>query len=286
MSVLIVGAGGMLGHQLVAELRGTDEVLAVVRRPAPDLGIPCLSVDLRDPNPLLARIASARPSLVINAAGVVKQRQVDPAELWEVNARFPHRLAAACAQAGSHLIHLSTDCVFSGAKGGYREADSPDPVDDYGRSKRDGEPAGDHVMVIRTSMLGIERTNFLGLVEWFLSQQGEIEGFTRAIFNGLTTIALGRLIRRHCAKQGFCAGLWHIGTAPISKFDLLTRLARALGRQDLAIRPSPRVQCDRSLDFTRYAGETGYEPPAWNDMIDELAAQIERRNRIQRRGQA
>jgi dTDP-4-dehydrorhamnose reductase len=278
MTVLITGAHGMLGHQLVAAFAGGQPVIAATRRPAPEMSVPCIVADLRAPDSLFSQIEATRPELVVNAAGVVKQRNYEAAELWEVNARFPHRLAEVCRRSGARLIHLSTDCVFSGREGGYTETDEPDPVDDYGRSKREGEPKGENLMVIRTSMIGLERSHGVGLVEWFLDQRGIVRGFSQAIFSGLTTKALSRLIRDHCAKDGFRSGIWHVGAEPISKFDLLTRLNRALGRSEPAIVADASVRCDRSLDFSRYASETGYRPPGWTQMIDELAIDIKQRS--------
>lgn len=275
MTALVIGSTGMLGHQLVAAFRSTGPVFTASRRGEENGGgAGSIAVDLRRPDPLLALVEAGRFGLVVNAAGIIKQRSADAEEMWEVNARFPHRLAAACRRSGTRLIHLSTDCVFSGRRGRYCEQDVPDPVDDYGRSKLEGEPDSPGTMVVRTSMIGLERTGGHSLIEWFLSQPGPVQGYTGAIFSGLTTRALSRLIRDHCAGDGFRDGLWHVSADPISKFDLLSRLNALLGRRPSLVRRKDDFHCDRSLDYGRYAGSTGYRPPDWDAMLAELADDI------------
>ena len=134
--------------------------------------------------------------MVVNCIGLVKQRPeaADAAALVQANALFPQQLHAACAQRGARLIQISTDCVFAGDRGGYTEADRPDPADLYGRSKLAGEPEGEGVLTLRTSMLGRELDRASGLLEWFLSVRGEAGGYPLAVFTGPTTPVLARLI--------------------------------------------------------------------------------------------
>jgi dTDP-4-dehydrorhamnose reductase len=192
----------------------------------------------------------------------------------QVNAIFPHLLARLCREHNSRLVHLSTDCVFSGKKGNYSEKDRPDPEDIYGLSKLLGETDGPGVVTLRTSMVGLELQRKTGLVEWFLAHKGKsIKGWTKAIFSGLTTAELARVIERLTETMPDARGLYHLSAAPISKFDLLTGLGRRIGG-GTAIAPDDSFNCDRSLDSQRFRTVFGYTPPAWDVMLDELAAEI------------
>src|SRR5262249_32316179 len=129
----------------------------------------------------------------------VKQRSEASAAIpsLEINSLLPHRLALVCAAAGARLVHLSTDCVFSGRKGAYTESDPPDADDLYGRSKYLGEVASPGCLTLRTSIIGRELSRKTGLLEWLLSQRGAtVKGFRSAIFSGFTTHEMGRIIER------------------------------------------------------------------------------------------
>jgi dTDP-4-dehydrorhamnose reductase len=213
---------------------------------------------------------------VINAAGIVKQRTDvrDGALSMEINAIFPHLLARLCREHGARLVLLSTDCVFSGKKGNYSEKDRPDPEDVYGLSKLLGEADGPGILTLRTSMIGLELQRKTGLVEWFLSQKGKsIKGWTKAIFSGLTTAELSRVIESLVARHPDVRGLYNVSGAAISKFDLLATLDLRL-KTGTAITRDDSFRCDRSLDSSRFRAAFGYSPPAWTTMLDELAAEI------------
>lgn len=278
--IVVIGASGMLGHQLVDSLKDSADVLAVCRAAdrLPD-GVRGEAVDARHESGLAALFAHHRPAVVINAAGVIKHRQTSAEEMIEANAVLPHRLVRLCAAHGARLVHISTDCVFSGQRGNYTEGDPPDPDDLYGRSKLLGEVTGPNVVTLRTSMIGLERARFLGLVEWFLAQRGPIKGFTRAIFSGLTTLELARVIRR-VIEHPTLEGLWHVAAQPVSKYDLLTELGKRLPGSAPPIAPDDGLQCDRSLDGRRFSRATGYVAPAWDVMLGELADQIRRRDTL------
>ena len=267
MKILVLGAQGMLGHQLVSSLQARHEVTAAVRRDA----------DLRDPAALQALLARAAPAAVINAAGVIPQRPdgADAVENLEVNALLPQRLAVLCRAAGARLIHVSTDCVYSGERGNYREQDRPDPVDLYGRTKLLGEPAGAGVLVLRTSLIGASPARRTGLVEWFLAQRGPVQGYRHAIFSGVTTQEFARVAELLLARPA-AAGLYHLSAAPISKFDLLSQLRERLGLAT-QILPAAEPRIDRSLDSARFRADFSYVPPSWDAMLDELAAALKQR---------
>jgi len=213
-----------------------------------------------------------RPDAVVNAVGLVKQRpDADNAiDSIEINALFPHRLAALCAEFDVRLLHMSTDCVFSGRVGNYREDDTPDALDLYGRSKLLGELSKPHCLTLRTSIIGRELSRYSGLLEWFLAQKGSVKGFRQAIFSGFTTIELARIIERLLADYPRAAGLYHVSSEPIAKYDLLALLRKALGIA-IDIVPDDGLRIDRSLDSSRFRSEFDYRPPTWEQMADELA---------------
>jgi dTDP-4-dehydrorhamnose reductase len=196
----------------------------------------------------------------------------DPVASLTVNALFPHRVAAACQATGARLIQISTDCVFSGRKGGYTEADTPDAEDLYGRSKLLGEVSGPRCLTLRTSIIGRELSRESGLLEWFMAKQrGRVRGYTNAIFSGFTTQALGEILAWVIGDQQTLAGLYHVASEPISKYSLLTKISKAFGLE-VEIEPYAEYRCDRSLDASRFRTATGWQPPSWDAMIEGLAA--------------
>jgi dTDP-4-dehydrorhamnose reductase len=213
--------------------------------------------------------------VVVNAAGIVKQRADthDSIPNIAINALLPHRVASLCAASGARLIHISTDCVFSGLEGRYTEASTPDPRDLYGQSKLLGEVHAPHCLTLRTSMIGPEISRKTGLLEWFLAQRGSIKGFRRAIFSGFTTLELTRIVERLALHYPAAHGLYHVSAAPISKYDLLAMLGERLP-VDVSIAPDDAFHCDRSLDSSRFRAQFSYAPPAWEEMLDELALAI------------
>ena len=285
MRILVVGGDGMLGHQLVESWSDRHEVWVTLRKDAPARAPrerALFGVDVRRLGDVVDAVAAVRPEAVINAVGIVKQRPTakEYVPSIEVNALFPHQLARVSAAAGARMVHLSTDCVFSGDKGGYVESDRPDPVDLYGRSKLLGEVSeASNCLTLRTSIIGLELGNRGGLVEWFLAQRGRIMGFRRAIYSGLTTIEMARAIEHFLTRDTGLSGVWHLSATPVDKFTLLTRLLARLGARDVEIAPDDAFTCDRSLDSTRLQGRTAYRVPDWDRMLDELAEAIRRRER-------
>jgi dTDP-4-dehydrorhamnose reductase len=286
--VLILGGDGMIGSGLARQLVADHEVAVTVRRTdavsADGLGVPpgrvYGGVDLLRFDSLVAAVADFRPDAVVNAVGVVKQKVVEwPAQsVIELNALVPHRLAAFCRAADIRFVHLSSDCVFSGQRGGYTEADEPDPVDMYGMTKALGEPRDPAALTLRTSTIGLELgPGGKGLVEWFLASSGRLSGYRRAIYTGVTTMELGRLLGRILTRHEDLAGLWQVAAEPVTKFDLLTALADRLGRTDVEVVADDGVVCDRSMSAERLHSVIGYAAPGWPAMIEELAVLIERR---------
>ncbi len=219
-------------------------------------------------------ITQVRPDWVLNCIGIIKQREEaqDAVQAIYVNALFPHLLGQACRKAGARLIHVSTDCVFSGRRGPYRETDPSDAEDLYGRTKYLGEVAGPGCLTVRTSIIGRDLFRDLSLVDWFLSQAGkQVRGYARTLYTGLTTIALSKELWRVITDGPSLQGLYQVSSAPIAKFDLLVMLNEAFRTDTRILRDETEVS-DRSLVSDRYWGETGGHPPSWSEMVTELAA--------------
>ena len=171
------------------------------------------------------------------------------------------------------MLHMSTDCVFSGKKGYYEEGDLPDPEDLYGRTKYLGEVYESHCVTLRTSIIGKELSRKQGLLEWFLSQRGSVQGFRNALFSGFTTLELSRIIEKILTEYSKKGGLYHVSSDPVSKFDLLTLIKRKMGLR-IEIIPAEEPRLDRSLDSTKFRKEFNYTPPAWEEMIEELSGSL------------
>jgi len=289
MRILILGGDGMLGHQLLLSWRERHEVRVTLRGAPPDYEHYGLfsrdnaeyHCDVRDFDTLAGKIRAWRPEAIVNAVGIVKQRSEASNAILslEVNSLLPHRLSRLSGEIGARLVQISTDCVFSGKKGMYCEDDLEDSRDLYGRSKLMGEVHDPQAVTLRTSIIGLELSRRKSLVEWFLAQTGEIRGYSRAIYSGFTTMEMARIIERVLLRHPDIHGLWHVASSPISKYDLLRQLSERLHRQDVRILEDDSFVCDRSLDASRFNAATGYSPPSWARMLDELAEMIRERQR-------
>ena len=220
---------------------------------------------------LISLFAKVKPDVVINCVGLVKQlaQAEDPLASLTINAILPHQLARLCALAGSRLVHVSTDCVFSGIRGMYVEGDTPDARDLYGMSKYLGEVDAPNAITLRTSIIGHELGSPHGLVGWFLEQHEKVRGFTRAIFSGLPTVELARVIRDVVIPHPELRGVYHVSAAPISKFDLLTLIKRKYEKA-IEIEPDDSLVINRSLDSNRFRQASNYTAPAWAELVDAM----------------
>lgn len=281
MKILILGGSGMLGHRLWMNLRKNHEVWVTVRgehNPFPNVPeFPEEFIRYRVDGLMFEEItralASIQPDLVINCIGLIKQMghlARDPLFSIQLNSLLPHRISLICRAANARMLHVSTDCVFSGNKGNYCEEDQSDAQDLYGRTKFLGEVCYPHCVTLRTSIIGMELKNRLGLIEWFLAQEGAIKGFKRAIYTGFTTDELSRIIENYVIPNPDLHGLYQVSSNPISKFDLLN-LAKSAFDKKIEIIPDENFFSDRSLDSARFRALTGYQPPAWKTMLDEMA---------------
>ncbi len=279
MRILILGGSGMLGHALLKALAPRHDVRVTLHHPLEHYRQWPLfhetnsfsGVDVRAPANLAPALIQFRPQAVVNCVGLVKQSPVagDVLANLEINAAAPHRIAGLCRDTGARLIHVSTDCVFSGRKGMYTETDNPDAEDLYGRAKLLGEPDAPHCLTLRTSFVGRELSGKLGLLEWFLGQTGSIKGFRRAIFSGFTTLEMSRIVEMLLTKFPEASGLYHVSSEPIDKYSLL-KLFQDHFRRPLTINGDDSLAIDRSLDSTRFRCDFHYRPPDWPAMVQEL----------------
>ncbi len=279
----MLGAGGMLGHKLSQRLGRSFDTVGAAREGAAGLKqiqsvtrVPTVGgLDVTTTPTVLRILDETQPTVVVNCVGIVKQRPnaLDTAQSVRINSLFPHELAAMCHERHIRLVHVSTDCVFSGDRGSYRESDRPDPVDVYGLSKLLGEVHTSNAITLRTSIIGRELCNFHSLLEWFLRQpiDAEVKGYTRAVFSGFTTIALGDEIARLISDYPQVSGTYHVSAEPISKFKLLSMVKEVFGVRCTII-PDDAFHCDRSLVSDKYRSDVSFTPPSWKQMLEELAS--------------
>ncbi|NJD24022.1 MAG: SDR family oxidoreductase [Betaproteobacteria bacterium] len=280
MKVLVLGASGMLGNATFRLFRESDgyEVIGTVRHErskqyfAASHQLALVSgVDVENIDSLTRVIGDTKPDLVINCIGLVKQlaEADDPLAAIPINSLLPHRIARLCAVADARFVHMSTDCVFSGAKGMYSESDQSDAKDLYGRSKFLGEVDYPNAITLRTSIIGHELEGARSLVGWFLSQSGSVRGFKRAVFSGMPTVEIARLIRDHVIPNPHLHGLYHVSADPINKYDLLGLVADAYGKQ-IKIESDESFAIDRSLDSSRFRSLTGFQPKSWAELVRSM----------------
>lgn len=215
-------------------------------------------------------IDETKPDVVINCIGIVKNIPEEKNLKLNiiVNALFPHQLYDICQNKDIRLIHISTDCVFSGEKGNYTERDLADAVDVYGKTKFLGELP--NAMTIRTSLIGRELFERAGLIEWFISNNGnKVKGFTNAIFSGFTTLEFAQIIFDIITKYPNLKGIYHISAEPINKYNLLLLIRDKLNL-NIDIERSDVPFCNRSLDSTAYRKITNFLPLYWENMIDQF----------------
>jgi len=282
MRVLVLGGSGMLGHQLCRVLSARLETWATFRDEPSRYG----QYNIADQERMLGGVTvenlasvretleNVRPGVLVNCIGIVKQRdeakQAIPS--IQVNALFPHQLAELCREYDARLVQISTDCVFSGLRGAYTEADVPDPVDLYGRSKLLGELNRSGCLTLRTSIIGWQLNTFSSLLSWFSLQRGQrIKGYQQAIYSGFSSRVLATLISDLIETRPDLSGLYQVASESISKYDLLVGLRDRLGWDDIEIEPDDNFYCDRSLIATRFSVATGWKPPGWDEMLSGLA---------------
>lgn len=280
MRVLVLGASGMLGHMVMRYLcaTGAHDAVGAARRTDLHRHVPAAVADrliacpdLGEPRNLEPLLAATAPDAIVNCVGVVKQlaQANDPLVAVPLNTLLPHQLARLTRGGTTRLVHLSTDCVFSGKRGGYTEQDAPDATDLYGLTKLLGEVDQPNAVTLRTSMVGRELGSRNGLVEWFLAQRGQVRGFTRAVFSGLTTYELARVIVDVVLARPALHGVYHVAGPPITKHDLLVLLAAHYGRA-IEVAADDQLVLDRSLGAAKFQEAARYAAPGWATMVAEM----------------
>ncbi|MBN1946993.1 MAG: SDR family oxidoreductase [Bradymonadales bacterium] len=283
MQILILGGAGMLGHKMLQTLQALYSHTRCTIRGALDdpfyrridLFTPSNTieqVDAMDLAELEGLLTELQPDVLVNCIGIVKQREEATAAIPSItlNALLPHLLADWAGCWGGRVIHFSTDCVFSGKRGRYREADPSDAEDLYGKTKFLGEVASGNALTLRTSIIGRELSHFQSLLEWFLAQRRKsIRGYTRVIYSGVTTNYLAELVGRIIGQQPGLSGLYQVTAPAISKYELLCRLKEAYGIE-VEILPDDHPVSDRSMIGDRFLQATGWTTPSWDDLVDQL----------------
>ncbi|MBC7946415.1 MAG: SDR family oxidoreductase [Chitinophagaceae bacterium] len=279
--ILILGVTGMLGHSLFKILLASDtyEVYGTARSV---IGLDRFFtedehrlirpfVDADNIDSIIRALASVRPDIVINCIGLIKQLPIgnDPLTAITINAQLPHRISLICSSANARLIHISTDCVFDGQAGMYTESDTPSPTDLYGRTKILGEPTYPHCVTLRTSIIGHELKDKLGLVEWFLAQKDTVRGYTGAIYSGFPTVELAKIIKEYVLPNNDLSGLYHVSSEPISKYDLL-HIIKKYYNLTTVVEPCHDFSCDRSMNSEKFRKLTGYTPSDWDTMVSAM----------------
>ena len=279
--LVILGGTGMLGHSLWERLSMRfSETYVTIRQRIENYEPGCLfkrgqiidRMDVLDFRALESAFKAIKPNVVLNCIGITKRKEIpqNPVPSILLNAAFPHQLAALAAGVNAKLIHFSTDCVFDGRTGRYADDALTDAVDLYGRTKALGEITGRNVLTLRSSFIGREMGRGTELLEWFLSQSGVVHGFKNAIYTGLTTPELCRVVEKLLVDHPQATGLYNISSDPISKFDLLRLIGKKMHPRAKVV-PDESFHCDRSLNSGRFRRDFDYTPPTWQDMVEELS---------------
>ncbi len=281
MKILVLGASGMIGSAIFRVLsnvsnfkvRGSirsKELKRFFREDQKEALVVCN--DVLDQIQLVRLFSNIKPDVVINCVGLTKHHKEADDILLAVplNTMLPHRLADLCKASSARLIHISTDCIFSGSHGNYLERDHSDAVDIYGKSKYLGEVVNDpRAVTLRTSTIGHELQSSYGLLEWFLAQEGSCTGFNKAIFSGLPNTVFAEILRDYVIPKPELHGLYHVGAGPIGKYDLL-KLIAAQYNKNINIIFDEKFAIDRSLNFEKFSHITGYHAPSWPELIQSM----------------
>lgn len=287
VKILVLGVSGMLGSAIFRVLSensnwavfGTNRSFENLRFFS-SLEKKCIlsNIDVLNSDDLIKVFYQIKPDIVINCIGIIKQHGLakDTLSVLPINSLLPHRLSNICKLNGTRLILISTDCVFAGRKGMYNESDIPDAEDLYGKSKEIGEVVSErHVLTLRTSIIGHELNSNYSLVNWFLSQSGTVNGFTKAIFSGLPASEIAEVIKTKIIPNLQLHGLYHLSAEPISKFELLNLIKKTYNKT-IEIVANDVVVVDRSLDSSRFRNVTSFLPASWDILVQRMRAYNEK----------
>jgi len=269
MKLLILGSAGMLGHVVFTYLK-EKEKYEILDASFPKIFHPdSILLDACNKKKLEKTIEKFKPEVLINCIGILtKDSQQNRENAIYLNSYLPHQLVTLQRKHGGKLIHISTDCVFSGSKGYYIETDFKDARDIYGLSKALGEVDNDIDLTFRTSIIGPElKENGEGLFHWFMSQKGTIKGYTNAFWSGVTTLELAKAIDKAIDQN--LSGLYHLTAGyRISKFNLLSLFKEVWNRTDIELEPFEVKMVDKSLKNVRK--DFDFSVSSYEKMLPEL----------------
>ena len=271
--ILILGASSMIGHQLYNFLKKKNlKVFGTLRENKKKNSFLYNYDPLKNFIKINQLVKKIKPDFIINTIGIIKYRkQIKNFEnTIFLNSFFTHKLAQVCSKNNIRLIHLSTDCVFSGEKGNYSEKDIPDSTDLYGVSKKLGEINYQKCLTLRTSFIGFELENKTGLFEWILTNKNKtLSGFNKAFYNGFTTLELSKIILRLINLNLPIEGLYNLSSNKISKFSLLNLIIKNF-KLDKKLIKNDTFYCDRTLNSKKFFKKIKYKVPNWNKMISDM----------------
>lgn len=274
MKVLILGGKGMAGHVITAYFQKKPQYkVFYTSRDPEDKG--SIYLDITSPTKLEEIIESIKPDIIINCIGILNDHATNNPKLaFQVNSLLPHELVKLAERNNSKLIHISTDCVFSGTKGNYTEGDIPDGTSFYAQSKQLGEIISDKHLTIRTSIIGPElKADGIGLFQWFMKQRDQIIGYEKVLWNGVTTLELAKAIE--ALIENNVRGLYHLGSEnKVSKYNLLKLIKRTFNKTDVEILPDSNIVLDRTIKNTR--NDFNYQIPTYEHMLKELKSWMEK----------
>lgn len=270
MKFLILGCNGMAGHQISLYLQEQGHDVTGFALEKSKLLKKSIAGDATDFKNLSDIIKTGKYNSVINCIGILNQFAENNHPLAVMlNSYLPHVVAESANAVGTQVIHMSTDCVFSGKKGNYTEEDIPDGTTFYDRSKALGELNDDKNITLRNSIVGPDiNQKGIGLLNWFMQQSGDINGYTGAIWTGQTTLQLAKTME--VAAKERATGLYNtVPAESINKYDLLKLFNKYFRKNKLSIHPIEGVSADKSLKRTKF--EFSYEIPDYEKMVADAA---------------
>ena len=271
MNILVLGSNGMIGRAIFSFINKNDKFNVTGSVKTLTNNNKLVVINALDLNNVEVEIKKSMPDIVINCIGITKHviKNYSKTTVKLINSEFPFQLKKISDIYNFRVIHISTDCVFLGNKGNYVEQDKPDAIDFYGKTKAKGEIINcKNILTIRTSTIGHEFNTKHGLLEWFLMQE-ECLGYNNALFSGLTTIELAKIINDLIIPNRELCGIYHISGNTISKFDLL-KIINEIYITNIVLKKNSKVVIDRSLNSNKFKKQTGYFPLKWKDQILEM----------------
>ena len=276
MRILLLGISGMIGHKLAQILDSDFDLVGLSRKKvtSKQLGLKNTNIVYHDllKEDIQFILNEINPDIIINCVAITTRRGVEGNVqiTKKLNTELPHKLDSWAVSNSKKLIHFSTDCVFSGNRGNYLENDFTDADDIYGKTKADGEVNSESTLTLRCSIIGRELYNFTELFEWLVENKNKkISGYSRVIYSGITTVRMGKIIKKIIKEYSDLSGIYNISSIPISKFELLTKLSNAFNL-NVDINENKNIKSNKVLISRKFTEITGINPPNWDDLIEEF----------------